>query len=718
MDVTQRSFTAGEVSPSASARADLDWYTSALAKCENAYIKIQGGIYNRPGTRFIGEIPGWLTQTPAFNKIRLVNFSYGQDEPYILIFAPIKIFMVDGDSLSRHNAGHLNNITTPYANPLSLDHTSYSDTMYIVGNDNKPYLLVKKGNNIEDWDFTPIDFGKDIGSPTIVSIEPKDSNRTPKKYFQYQASFITKEDVEGKQFPFAATLQPPTADNYLKIKIAVTAALNVNLKQINIYKSVNGSPNILGFIGSHTVTETGAFDFEFKDENFLPDVGSPPKVPNTPFGDYNKDIEEGHDGYPGVIGIYQQRLIFGSTRKFPQRVYCSETNDFKSLRGSKPLLQTDAIIQDISSGRTNKFIHILDNGGLTLLTTGSEVRVSSGLGFKLTPEEFSFTEASNFGASDARPTKSGSTSIFTQAQGAKLIGLEYEDSLTQRTQNPAKDLTIRATHLFEGRQVVDMTNAKEPDSVIYCVMSDGELVGLTHNKEQQVVAFHGHKTKGKFYSAASRDDSNKTNTYFAVERTVQGVKKMFIERQSERIDHDITRAEFLDSSIVKEYTNPSPTVDGLDHLNGQVVSVVADGAVYENITVRRGSLNLPFSPAPNPAQITARRFIVGLPYETIIKTLPVESIRETTEGKTKTITSVTISIYRTVDISVSIDGKNFATHKAQPLYDDDISAGLHTDKINVRTRPGIGKDVSITIKHKSPLPLTILSITPHFEVNG
>ena len=458
-----------------------------------------------------------------------------------------------------------------------------------------------------------------------------------------------------------------------------------------------------------TDTETGAFEFTFKDENFLPDVGSPPKIPNTPFGTYNKDIEKGHDGFPGVVGIYQQRLIFGSTTKFPQRVYCSETNDFRSLRGSKPLLQTDAIIQDISSGRVNKFIHILDNGGLTLLTTGSEVRVSSGLGFKLTPEEFSFTEASNFGASDARPTKSGSTSIFTQAQGSKLIGLEYEDSLTQRTQNPAKDLTIRSTHLFEGRQVVDMTNAKEPDSIIYCVMSDGKLVGMTHNKEQRVVAFHRHNTKGNFYSAASRDGSGKTNTYFAVERTIQGVKKMYIEQQSERIDNDITKAEYLDCSVVKEFNVASRVVDGLNHLNGQVVSAVGDGVVYENLTVAGGSVTLPKA---------VSRAVVGLPYETIIKTLPIENIRETTDGKTKTITSVTLSIFRTVGISVSVDGKTFSTHTAQAVYNDDISDGLHTDKITVQIRPIIGKDVSITIKHKSPLPLTILSITPHFEING
>lgn len=710
MDVTQRSFTAGEVSPSASARADLEWYTSALAKCENAYIKIQGGVYNRPGTSFVGEIPGWLTQTPVFDKIRLVNFSYGQDEPYILVFTPNAIFMVIGDSMSRNAAGHLNSIVTPYSNPLKLDHTSYSDVMYIVGNANKPYFLVKKGNNIQDWHFAPIDFGKDIGSPIIVSIEPKTVEPTPKKYLQYQASFITKSDVEGKQFSFAATLQLPTSSNWLNIKIAVSAELNVDLKQINIYKSANGSPNILGFIGSYTVTETGAFQFTFKDENFLPDVDSPPKIPNTPFGEYNKDIEEGHDGYPGVVGIYQQRLIFGSTTKFPQRVYCSETNDFRSLRGSKPLVQTDAIIQDISSGQVNKFIHIIDNGGLTLLTTGSEVKVSSGYGFKLTPEEFSFTESSSFGASETRPTKSGSTSIFTQAQGAKLIGLEYEyeNLLTQRKQSSAKDLTIRATHLFEGRQVVDMTNAKEPDSIIYCVMSDGELVGMTHNKAQQVVAFHRHKTKGKIVSSASRDSSDKTNTYFAVERTIQGVKKMYIERQSERIDNDITKSEYLDSAVVKEFNVASQIINGLDHLNGQVVSAVGDGIVYENLTVARGAVSLPKA---------VKRAIVGLPYETIIKTLPVESITKTTDGKTKSITSVTISIYRTVGISVSVDGKIFSTHTAQALYNDDISDGLHTDKITVQIIPIIGKDVSITIKHKSPLPLTILSITPHFEIN-
>ena len=49
-------FTRGEISPRLHARASLDFYRAALAKCENFVTLPHGGIRKRGGTYFAGEV--------------------------------------------------------------------------------------------------------------------------------------------------------------------------------------------------------------------------------------------------------------------------------------------------------------------------------------------------------------------------------------------------------------------------------------------------------------------------------------------------------------------------------------------------------------------------------------------------------------------------------------------------------------------------------------
>ena len=78
-------------------------------------------------------------------------------------------------------------------------------------------------------------------------------------------------------------------------------------------------------------------------------------------------------------------------------------------------------------------------------------------------------------------------------------------------------------------------------------------------------------------------------------------------------------------------TVPVSSVSGLNHLNGQVVSILADGSVMPSQTVANGSVSLPAS----YSYIT-----VGLPYTAQIQTLyadPREGQSDTSQGKRKSI---------------------------------------------------------------------------------
>ena len=49
----QTTFSTGEISPALYGRVDLQRYTSGLRLCENMFVKAEGGVTKRPGTKFV-----------------------------------------------------------------------------------------------------------------------------------------------------------------------------------------------------------------------------------------------------------------------------------------------------------------------------------------------------------------------------------------------------------------------------------------------------------------------------------------------------------------------------------------------------------------------------------------------------------------------------------------------------------------------------------------
>ena len=64
------------------------------------------------------------------------------------------------------------------------------------------------------------------------------------------------------------------------------------------------------------------------------------------------------------------------------------------------------------------------------------------------------------------------------------------------------DLLLRAPHLFDGYEIVDMAYSKAPQPIVWFVSDSGRLFGLTYVPEQQVGAWHWHGTDGIFESCA------------------------------------------------------------------------------------------------------------------------------------------------------------------------------------------------------------------------
>ena len=90
----QPSFTAGVLSPALWARVDLAKYATGLKTGTNVFVHPHGGVSNRAGLEFIGEVKD------SADKARLVPFQFNTEQSYILEFGDL-YFRVWRDGGSR-----------------------------------------------------------------------------------------------------------------------------------------------------------------------------------------------------------------------------------------------------------------------------------------------------------------------------------------------------------------------------------------------------------------------------------------------------------------------------------------------------------------------------------------------------------------------------------------------------------------------------------------
>ena len=156
-----------------------------------------------------------------------------------------------------------------------------------------------------------------------------------------------------------------------------------------------------------------------------------------------------------------------------------------------------------------------------------------------------------------------------------------------------------------------------------------------------------------------------------------------------------------------EYSgSPTATLSGLDHLEGQTVQVLGDGAVFPAQTVSGGSITL---------SDTVSTASVGLAYTTEITTLPPEVPQTdgSSFGKKKSWNRIILNLYQTLGISVNGTQLVFRTG-GDPM---DSPPPAFTGQHDITNLGWKEADSSITIKQEQPLGMTLISLTGELNVN-
>ena len=414
-------------------------------------------------------------------------------------------------------------------------------------------------------------------------------------------------------------------------------------------------------------------------------------------------------GYPRTVAFYEQRLVFGGTATQPQTVFFSQSGDFENFeRGTDA---DDGLVYTIGSNEVNVIRYLASSRQLLIGTSGGEFVVrASGFDEPLNPTNTQIKQQTVYGAADVQPLQVGQAVLFLQRAERKLRELVFSSDADSYV---APDMTILAEHVTETG-IKEMAYQQEPDSVAWCVLNNGTLACMTYRREEQVVAWHRHSLGGTAVaveSVATIPGTQEDEVYFIVKRTINGATKRYVEYlKNFDFGNDVKDSFFVDSGLTYS-GSAANTISGLDHLEGQTVSVLADGSTHAQKTVSSGAISL---------DVSASKVHVGLPFTSSIQTLRIDegSRLGSAQGKIKRISEITVLLYRSVGLKVGTTDSDL-----QEISFIDIGSTLSTPiplftgQKTIEFVGGYDIDAQILIKQDQPLPMSLLAIFQTLTVN-
>lgn len=676
--VSQISFAGGEISSDMYGRQDDTKYQSGLKRCLNFISLPQGPVRNRAGFSCVAE-----TKYPN-KKARLIPFVFNADQTCIIELGDkYARFHTEGATILTDDGSDYYEITTPWSadDIFDLHYTQAGDIMTIVNRNYPPYELRRYGWT--DWRIVEVTFDSGLTAPTGVSATratAADSDTNSEKYtFKYKVSALN-EDKSRESEPSAAV---SVVANLYATGTTVKISWNkvTGASWYRVYKNVGG---LYCYIGDTD-------ELSIIDDNIAGKADTTPRRQDKTFADAG--------GQPSAVGYFEQRRCFGGFSEDPQRIVMTRTATESDMTYSLPSKDDDRVSFQIASREYNMIEHFLPLAHLLVMTSGGEMRVSPLNSDAITPSSISARPQSYNGASPVQPVLVNNSAVFAAARGGHVLDFFYR---YEAGGYASSDLSIRASHLFDFKTIKDMALSKSPYPIVWCVSSDGSLLGCTYIPEQNIDAWHQHATKGEFESVAAVAEGVEDHLYVVVKRTLNGVTKRFVERMETFNFETLEDSYFVDCGGV--YDGDETTTVSIPWLDGETVSILADGAVMPQQVVTGGKITLPYP---------ASKVTVGLPYTSDVQTLPVILDRYAGNGNgiQKNITLAVLKVYRSSGIFVGPSFDHLVEHKQRTTESAGSPPALVSGDIRLQLFPAWSMTGEFCIRQSDPLPLHLLSVT-------
>jgi len=843
-------FTGGELSPRLDGRTDITKYSSGCSTLENLVVYPHGAAARRPGTTFVAEV------ADSDNKTRLIPFEFSTTQTYMLEFSNLKIRFYKNNGIILESNKTITAITKASPGVITSNSHGYSngDEVYISGIvgmtelNGKTFLVAnsttntfsltdKDGVAINTTSYTTYSSGGianrvyEIATPytTAELFDIKFAQSADVMYITHPSHEVEKLSRTGHTSWTLTNVDfgnGPFMDHNVETTTANPSHKTVGSTTTVTFSAVTGINNGAGFLS----TDVGRL-IHIKDGHFkITSITSTTIVVGTVIIDLGISSSTTTDfalgsfsdtsGFPSCVTFFEQRLVFAGTIAQPQTIFFSKSGDYENMDDGyhATIADDDAIVYTIASNQVNAIRFMTSTRTLIIGTAGGEFIVSGGgSDSAVTPTNILIKKQSNHGAANVDAIAVGNATLFLQRAKRKIRELAYNFDVDGYV---APDMTILAEHITEGG-LTQIAYQQEPNQIIYCVREDGEMVGLTYQREQQVTAWHRHIFGGRFgiatitvsdyanittgskiillksdgttttftsttgtagtneFKTETNNNTTATNlknainahtnftatvnsavvtvtetahkatgyltiksfdsarltatsegkaviesvaviptddkeyqTWVIVKRTVNGITRRYVEFLNELDfdETDNTSFNFLDSAL--SYSGSAvTTLSNLEHLEGQVVSILADGATHPDRTVTSGSITLDRS---------AKNVKIGLNYISLLQTMRLDAGSQdgTSQAKTKRIYDITVRMFETIGVEVGpnlSDMERIPFRSSADLMDEGIPP--FTGDKEVEFRGNYETDGFIYVRQSQPLPFTILSLYPRLATN-
>lgn len=653
-------FTAGEISPRLEGRITLEKYKAGLSDLTNMVVQPHGGVTRRPGTQYLGTVKD------SSVKSRLIPFQFKTTDTYILVFGDqvMRVYR-NGSQVLKGSAQNITNISKANPGVVTVSSHGYSngDEIFL---DNVVGMTEVNGRNYKVANVTTNTF----------KLQDLFGNNIDTTNFTTYSSGGAVDEIFEVATPYAAA-------DIFNLRFAQSADIMYFVHPSYAIRTLSRTNHNAWTFATATIT------------------GSP-----------NPSLS-GTDNYPSVVTFFEQRLVFAATNNNPQTLWFSKSADY--LNFSTGTNADDALIYTIASNQVNNIRYLSATRVLTIGTSGGEYVLTTTNDGPITPTTTQIRKYSNYGSANTEPVQVADVTLFLQRGNRKVREFKYIGEVNTAGYQ-APDLTVLAEHITEGG-LESFAYQQEPENIVWAIRSDGALIGLTYRREEQVVAWHKHTIGGTFSGGSAvvesiatlPTDTGNDELYMIVKRTINSVTRRYVERMKDfDFGSNTTSAFFVDSGLSYSGSAVS-SFSTLYHLEGETVSVLANGASHANKTVSSSSIALDFS---------ATSAAIGYGYTSNMQTLRIESGSSdgTSQGKPKRIHGITVRLFETVGVEVGNDSSETdRIFFRDSSMDMDTAVPLFSGDKDVEFPGGFDDDDRIYLQQTQPLPLTVLALYPRMN---
>lgn len=542
------SLNGGELSPLMNGRVDIEKYATGAQTLENMIPKLQGPVERRGGTLFIGE-----GRTPTA-RIYLPKFTFDEIESYTLEMGDEYFRFFTQRGQLEASPGVPYEIAHNYpASDLTLNgvfrpsYVQSRDQVFWANSEHPPKVLSRLGATNWTWDNLPITGGPfkdqneaditarlsavaDVGDTVVLTVTPGG----------FEAGHVGSL-FELEHDDVSTTLW----DNGL----AVAAGSAIRWDGRFFTTTAGGTTGTIPPTHSSGTVSDGGVSWTYRHDGrvivkFLSiidgdranveimtpisgDVVHPKFTRKWAFGAWSQV-----EGWPSEVAFFRERLVFGRGTS----IWLSCAGDYTNFAARTGGLITaeNAISLQIANARADEIKWLQGAQNLLIGTAGGiSVLREQTVQLPFGPGNVTIIPGPVIGAAAIPPLETPSGQIlYVDRTRTAIRAISYSsDSDTFQ----APDITRLAEHVLSAG-VVDVVYQAHRDSIVWCLLENGELAALSYDAGESVFAWSRHKAAGPeaFIEAIQVIPSPVTvnrrdDLWMVVLRTFDGIPRRYVE---------------------------------------------------------------------------------------------------------------------------------------------------------------------------------------------